>query len=397
MSSRRLVPIKRGEGEPLTRADLQYDFLHRVFSDRQPVFSDPWPNSIDSIAPKLTFHELYIKALLNSTKTTKAFRDKLIESDTFAEDFAMIALLVNVGRINTTMSFFPEMKTTIRSYHPVPALQRTSGNLQDAPRIKHILKSVPLESETNGPSHLPADILSRLSSGHVPPTTVTNLIFVLANHSPTIGQLYLADNVDFIDLFMRADLSSASRANAFLWLCFNYLEGPSLDSEDDYGNDVVVNPFGDSSKDGKLSFMHLTAEEAALENTDPPDELERAEKLMEHRSNLLQGLPSKAKDKTTPTANDSVADDHSDTIGLGGEEIVLIPKGKRKRENPPTSKISRNATKHQKSAGDKMAKSRKSKGKAAENVTEHSQDPSSPSRMFPFAWLVEVDHLDNIM
>lgn len=54
------------------------------------------------------------------------------------------------------------MKTTIRSYHPVPALQRTSGNLQDAPRIKHMLKAVALEGETNSPPHLPAEILSRL-------------------------------------------------------------------------------------------------------------------------------------------------------------------------------------------------------------------------------------------
>lgn len=56
------------------------------------------------------------------------------------------------------------MKTTIRSYHPVPALQRTSGNLQDAPRIKHMLKAVTLEDESNSPANLPADILSRLVS-----------------------------------------------------------------------------------------------------------------------------------------------------------------------------------------------------------------------------------------
>lgn len=102
--TRRLIPIKRLQGEPLTRTDLQYDLLHNIFSDSHPVFTDPWPNTPHFSTPKLTFRNLYIKTLLHSTKTTKAFRDKLIDSDTFAQDFAMIALLVNVGRINTTMS-----------------------------------------------------------------------------------------------------------------------------------------------------------------------------------------------------------------------------------------------------------------------------------------------------
>lgn len=56
------------------------------------------------------------------------------------------------------------MKTAIRTYHPVPALQRTNENLQDAPRIKHILKNSLLESETNGPPSTPSDILSRAVS-----------------------------------------------------------------------------------------------------------------------------------------------------------------------------------------------------------------------------------------
>lgn len=176
--NRRILPIKRAEGEPLTRSDLQYDFLRNIFSDTHAVFTNPWPSPEDPSETKLTFRNLYIKTLLNSTKATKTFRDKLAESDVFSEDFAMIALLVNVGRINTTMScesfepnallnliqvaVFPEMKTTIRSYHPVPALQRSSGNLQDAPRIKHMLKAVTLEDEANRLPNLPADILSRL-------------------------------------------------------------------------------------------------------------------------------------------------------------------------------------------------------------------------------------------
>src|SRR6266704_5437258 len=56
---------------------------------------------------------------------------------------------------------FPEMKTAIRTYHPIPALQKTEGNLQDAPRIKHILKASFLAEETNIPPITPQDIISR--------------------------------------------------------------------------------------------------------------------------------------------------------------------------------------------------------------------------------------------
>ena len=56
------------------------------------------------------------------------------------------------------------MKTAIRTYHPIPALQRTEGNLQDAPRIKHILKASLLVEDGNVPPITPQDIISRLVS-----------------------------------------------------------------------------------------------------------------------------------------------------------------------------------------------------------------------------------------
>lgn len=56
------------------------------------------------------------------------------------------------------------MKTAIRTYHPIPALQKTEGNLQDAPRIKHILKASPLPEDGNMPPITPQDIVSRLVS-----------------------------------------------------------------------------------------------------------------------------------------------------------------------------------------------------------------------------------------
>lgn len=103
-SSRRVIAVKRAQDEPLTRRDLQYDFLRNIFSDSNAVFTNPWPNSGGVPEARLTFQKLYIRTMLNSGKATKNFRERIKESEKFAEDFAMLALLVNVGRINTTMS-----------------------------------------------------------------------------------------------------------------------------------------------------------------------------------------------------------------------------------------------------------------------------------------------------
>ena len=98
---RRVVALKRADGEPLTRTDVQYDFLHAIFGDSHSVFTDPYAAQPSD---KLCFRDLYIKAISHSPKATKALKDKMTESSVFSLDFAMLSLLVNVGRINTTMS-----------------------------------------------------------------------------------------------------------------------------------------------------------------------------------------------------------------------------------------------------------------------------------------------------
>jgi len=102
-AQRRAVPIKHADGEPLTRADIQYDFLNSVFSNSLAVFTNPYAPAKDP-DDKITFKELYINAILNSPKATKVLKDKMNELPMFAVDFSMLALLVNVGRVNTTMS-----------------------------------------------------------------------------------------------------------------------------------------------------------------------------------------------------------------------------------------------------------------------------------------------------
>ncbi|KAH8110654.1 hypothetical protein DFH11DRAFT_1619488 [Phellopilus nigrolimitatus] len=283
LPARKSHAIKRADGEPLTREDLQYDLLRHIFDDPNPVFTDP---NGDPPGTQVSFRDLYVNALVHSPKSSKAVRDKIAESPAFATDFAMISLLANVGRVNTTMAFFPETRTALRTYHPVPALQKTDGNLQDAPRIKNALKTCSLAHEVHGAPTTPVDILRQRELGQVPSTSVVNLIFVLNNHSGAVGRNHFTDEsngggdaLEFSDLFLPVPVPSAARAHAFLWLLFHYLEAQG-----------APNPYADldalsTGRAPRLPRL-LDADEDA-ENIDPPDEIAWGEKMAERRRAFL--------------------------------------------------------------------------------------------------------------
>ncbi|OBZ78781.1 Ino eighty subunit 1, partial [Grifola frondosa] len=267
---RRALAVKRYDGEPLTRVDLQYDLLI-IFSATLKLYS-------------LTHIPLCVVTLhtQRSPFGPVPAKEKMVELREFGDEFGKISLLSNVGRINTTMAFFPEMRTSLRTYHPVPPLQKTDGNLQDAPRIKNILKSCFLENESQGTVSTPTDVLSRSRSGEVPPTTVVNLIFILASHAGPISAAHFEPNagVDVVDFFTPVHISSASRARAFLWLCYHYLEAPS------------PNPFSDEHADqnpGKIpALVTLTAEEAAQENIDSQEEIDWGVRMTHQRQLFVE-------------------------------------------------------------------------------------------------------------
>ena len=89
--------------------------------------------------------------------------------------------------------------------------------------------------------------------------------------------------MEFLDLFLPINLSSASRAKVFLWLMFHYLQGPDKPNpfDDDYSR---TNP-------PKVPRMYsLTREEQAQENVDPPDEIEWGKRMSTMRSKFLKEL-----------------------------------------------------------------------------------------------------------
>lgn len=102
---RKSLAVKHHDGEPLTRVDLQYDLLYYLFNDSRAVFTDPYVTLRGEPAgSRVTFRDLYVNALVHSPRCSKVSRDKLLETPAFANEFAKISLLSNVGRINTTMA-----------------------------------------------------------------------------------------------------------------------------------------------------------------------------------------------------------------------------------------------------------------------------------------------------
>ncbi|KIM48019.1 hypothetical protein M413DRAFT_22581 [Hebeloma cylindrosporum] len=283
--SRKALPIKRNDAEPLTREDVQYDLLHYIFSDNHAVFTNPDSGK----GEKVTFGDLYVSALYTSSKCSKVLKEKMVETPAFSIEFAKIALLTNVGRINTTMAFFPEMKTALRTYHPVPSLQKTDGNAQDAPRIKNCLKAALLPSELKAaPPSTPDEVLAKLREGQHPPTSVVNLIFVLANHAAPLSTVHFDGSLNFLDLFLpNTHISSASRGRAFLWLLFHYLE-----------TEHPPNPFDDQYSlrhPGRIPYLRpLTATEYSRENVDTAQEILWGNTMSGLRNLFLQKLVSTA-------------------------------------------------------------------------------------------------------
>lgn len=93
--------LKKEDGEPLWRKDIQYDFLKAIFDDEKKVFTNSYePETIG----KQCFADLYIDTMARSSKTSKVLRDKLLSDRDAAKGMAMVCLLVNIGRMNTTLN-----------------------------------------------------------------------------------------------------------------------------------------------------------------------------------------------------------------------------------------------------------------------------------------------------
>ncbi|KAI5924765.1 hypothetical protein F4810DRAFT_700538 [Camillea tinctor] len=276
--------LKKEDGEPLWRKDIQYDFLRAVFDDDTKVFTNSY--EADKPDEKQSFADLYIDTMARSSKTSKVLRDKLLSDREAAKSMAMVCLLVNVGRMNTTLNFFPEMRAQLRTYHAIPSLQAHQDasaykQLQDAPRLKSILKGA---AEDRPEPH----DLNEFKEKVPPRSNPVNLIFLICQQASHVAELHFPAGGEFHDLIMKTSYSSKSRARAFLWLMWQYLESDFTEEG------CEENPFGpgvdygtEVANQGVPRMEELTKEQEEAENIDTKEEIEFGREKQNHRAKII--------------------------------------------------------------------------------------------------------------
>lgn len=98
-SGNKIKHLKKEDGIPLWRKDIQHQFLKLVFEDTTKVFTRQSDNQ-----KGMDFADIYMDAMARSSKTSKILKDKLQNDKPAAISMAMVCLLVNFGRMNTTLN-----------------------------------------------------------------------------------------------------------------------------------------------------------------------------------------------------------------------------------------------------------------------------------------------------
>jgi Ino eighty subunit 1 len=179
------------------------------------------------------------------------------------------------------------MRAQLRTYHAIPSLQARQDphaykQLQDAPRLKSILKG----GSDDRPE--PAS-LDEIKNMDVPRTNPVNLLFLICQSAAKIAELHFPPGREFHDLIMRTNFSSQSRARAFLWLMWFYLESDFTEEG------CEENPFGpgvdygvDVANQGVPRLKPLSKEEEEQENVDTQEEIEFGFAKQKMRAKIIE-------------------------------------------------------------------------------------------------------------
>lgn len=211
------------------------------------------------------------------------------------------------------------MRAQLRTYHAIPSLQayqdpNSYKQLQDAPRLKSILKG----ASEDRPE---PNTLDKIKQKELPRTNPVNVIFILAQYAPQITELHMPPGRDFYDLIMADNLSSYSRAKAFLWLLWFYLESDFTEEG------AEENPFGPGvdydvnvRNQGVPQFKVLTLDEQELENVDTPEEKEYGIAKMKERKRIIEADQAVYQAEHGPPKRGQKS-----KISLPGDEIGSAP------------------------------------------------------------------------
>jgi Ino eighty subunit 1 len=131
--------------------------------------------------------------------------------------------------------------------------------------------------------------LSKIKEAPVPRTNPVNLLFIICQSAAKIAELHFPAGKEFHDLVMKTNLTSQSRARAFLWLMWHFLESDFTEEGCD------ENPFGAGvdygvsvANQGVPNLEEMTADEEAQENIDPQEEIDFGYQKQKMRAKILE-------------------------------------------------------------------------------------------------------------
>lgn len=246
-----------------------------MFYEHLPELNLPGVNN----NPKVTFAELYIRTLAESNKSSKVLKEKLLRDFDLGKAVSKVCVLVNAGRMNTTINFVHDMKSTLRTYHSIPCLQTgpqggTIRQLQDTPRLKSIIKAVNEGQEQKVKS---LDELVKSPSSTKPNTDIVQLFFLLSEANNGIP--FIEDeSFHLLDLFVNTEVTPQSRAKKLLWLFYTFLETDFTPGQ------IAQNPFGGARIPDEVPIPENAADEY---DVDPQYEIDYAAEMLQARKQYL--------------------------------------------------------------------------------------------------------------
>lgn len=155
---------------------------------------------------------------------------------------------------------------------------------------------------------------------NIPRTNPVNLLFVICSSASKIAELHFPPGREFHDLIMKTNLSSKSRARAFLWIMWFYLESDFTEEG------CMENPFGegvdygvDVANQGVPVLEELSKEEEAEENIDTQEEIEFGRGKQAMRKKIIeadQQYALESNSKRGSRARMFPAGDEGSTMGV---------------------------------------------------------------------------------
>ena len=117
-SGNKIRHIKKDDGVPLWRKDIQYEFLKTVFNDKRSTFT-----RVSDSMKNCNFADIYIDAMANSSKTSGVFKGQTEERQKGRRRHGDDMSAGQCGSHEHNTQFLPEMRAQLRTYHAIPALQ----------------------------------------------------------------------------------------------------------------------------------------------------------------------------------------------------------------------------------------------------------------------------------